>query len=194
MLTEHETSFVKPAWGQFPPFHYFPNFSVSPNTCELWSITCIFDGCHRSWAAMTPDKYECDSKNLTCTSAGSTILLEENLMDSALVPHPPHLWCFLFAWKRSLCHYPVTLYSQTNRTWGNSECHGNPWHWSRGNCGDYHWWVPCCIWHHWWSWFRTQPMCLTSNVAVQTGVEPMLSIEPICLCDSPVLNINQKLP
>ena len=43
-----------PGWGlltQFPPFHYFPNFSVSLKHVLLLNITFIFCGCDRSSAA-----------------------------------------------------------------------------------------------------------------------------------------------
>ena len=49
------------------------------------NITFIFDRCRRSSAAATPVKYECDSKNLTCTFAISKILLTEKLTNGALV-------------------------------------------------------------------------------------------------------------
>ena len=32
---------------------------------KIW-ITCIFDRCHRSWAAVTPAKYKRDKQQLTC--------------------------------------------------------------------------------------------------------------------------------
>ena len=49
----------------------------------------IFDRCYRSSAAMTPVKYECDSKNVTGTFASSKILLTEKLTNRALVTPTP---------------------------------------------------------------------------------------------------------
>ena len=51
----------------------------------------IFDRCHRSWAAVTPTKYECDANNITGTLARSNILLPEKLTNTALVT--PTLFC-----------------------------------------------------------------------------------------------------
>ena len=48
----------------------------------------IFDRCCRSSAAVTPVKYECDTNNLTGTSARSKILLTEKLANGALVTPP----------------------------------------------------------------------------------------------------------
>ena len=45
--------------------------------------------CHRSAAAVTLVKYECDSRNLTCTFARSKILLTEKLTNGALVTPTP---------------------------------------------------------------------------------------------------------
>ena len=75
--------------SQFPPFRYFPNFRDRGNTRPLLNITFIFDMCHRSWAAVTPVKYECDSKNLTVTLAGSKYLLTEKLANGALATPTP---------------------------------------------------------------------------------------------------------
>ena len=49
----------------------------------------IFDRCCRSSAAVTPVKYECDTNNLTGTSARSKILLTEKLTNGALVTPTP---------------------------------------------------------------------------------------------------------
>ena len=49
----------------------------------------IFDRCHRSSAAVTPVKYECDANNLTGTFARSKILLTEKLTSGALVTPTP---------------------------------------------------------------------------------------------------------
>ena len=51
----------------------------------------IFDRCCRSSAAVTPVKYECDTNNLTGTSARSKILLTEKLTNGALVTPTPEL-------------------------------------------------------------------------------------------------------
>ena len=32
------------------------------NTGYLYDVTFVFDGCHHSWAAETPDRYQCDWK------------------------------------------------------------------------------------------------------------------------------------
>ena len=56
-------------WGlldQFPPFRYFPEFFHHwQNVGYLFNITFISDRCPHSSAAMTPVKYESDSKNPT---------------------------------------------------------------------------------------------------------------------------------
>ena len=49
----------------------------------------IFDRCCRSSAAVTPVKYECDTNNLTGTSARLKILLTEKLTNGALVTPTP---------------------------------------------------------------------------------------------------------
>ena len=75
-------------WGllsKFPPFRYFRFFKHCQNTRYLLNITFIFDRCRRSWAAVTPVKYECDSKNLTGNFARSKILHTQKLMKGALV-------------------------------------------------------------------------------------------------------------
>ena len=76
-------------WGllsQFPPFRYFPNFSsLSKHTLTVKYRIYIW----LSWAAGTPVKYECDSRNLTCTFARPKILLTEKLKNGALVTPTP---------------------------------------------------------------------------------------------------------
>ena len=49
----------------------------------------IFGRCHRSSAAVTPAKYECDTKNLTGSFVRSKILLTEKLTNGALVTSTP---------------------------------------------------------------------------------------------------------
>ena len=49
------------------PFRCFPNFSALPK--HTLALTCIFDRCRRNPAAVTPVKYECDSKNIIGTLA-----------------------------------------------------------------------------------------------------------------------------
>ena len=93
---------VRQGWGvlnqglglrsQFPLFHYFLNFSAL-SKCWLLNIMFIIDRCHRSWAAETPVKYECDLKNLIGTFAWLKILLAEKLMNGALeTPTPGQLF------------------------------------------------------------------------------------------------------
>ena len=55
----------------------------------MLDIAFIFDRCRRSSAAMTPVKYECDLKNITCTFARLKILLTEKLTKGALVTPTP---------------------------------------------------------------------------------------------------------
>ena len=43
-----------------------PSFSFFVIDDFLFRITFMFDRCHRSYAAGTPVKYECDSKDLDC--------------------------------------------------------------------------------------------------------------------------------
>ena len=71
--------------GHFPPFRYFPNFQHNQNTCYLLNTTFIFDRCHRSKAAATPVKYECDSRNLTGNFAQSNISITEKFTNGASV-------------------------------------------------------------------------------------------------------------
>ena len=49
--------------NQLPPDAIFPMFHHFQNTCYLLDIMFIFHRCHHSWA-VTPIKYESDSKNL----------------------------------------------------------------------------------------------------------------------------------
>ena len=55
------------------------------------NITFIFDRWRRSSAAVTPVKYECDSRNITDTFARSEISLTEKLTNGALVTPTPDL-------------------------------------------------------------------------------------------------------
>ena len=64
-------------------------FHNCQNKLQMLDIAFIFDRCCRSSAAMTPVKYECDSKNLTCTFARLKILLTEKLTSGALVTPTP---------------------------------------------------------------------------------------------------------
>ena len=68
----------------------FPIYHHCQNTGYLLNIMFIFDRCCRSSAALTPVKYECDTNNLTGTSARSKILLTEKLTNGALVT-PTHV-------------------------------------------------------------------------------------------------------
>ena len=87
------TSASVQGWGWlslFPLFRYFPNFSsLSKHNLTVKYIVFIFDRCHRSSAAVTPVKYECDSRNITCTFARSKITLTEKLTNGALVTPTP---------------------------------------------------------------------------------------------------------
>ena len=64
-------------------------FENNENTGYPCDVTFIFDRCHRSWAAETPDKYECDWKYLNYTSAKSKFLVTEKLTNEALVTPTP---------------------------------------------------------------------------------------------------------
>ena len=104
-------------WGllsQFPPFRYFPNFSVSSNTRYLLNIAFIFDRCRRSWAAVAPVKYKCDSNNLRGTFARTKILPTEKLRNGALVTPTPDddtgakpIWSFVIIWFTIFNEEPV---------------------------------------------------------------------------------------
>ena len=50
---------------QFPPFRYFPFFYHYQNSRQLLNVTFMFDSCYRNLTAVTPVKYERDSRNLT---------------------------------------------------------------------------------------------------------------------------------
>ena len=63
-------------------FHFFQNFQ---NTLYLYIITFIFDMCHCSWAAETPDKYERDLKYPTYTFGESNFGVTENMTNGALL-------------------------------------------------------------------------------------------------------------
>ena len=49
----------------------------------------MFDRCHCSLAAETPDKYECDSEDLTYTFTKAEISLIETLTNKASVTPTP---------------------------------------------------------------------------------------------------------
>ena len=66
-------------------------FQHRQNTCYLLNTTFIFDRCCRSSAAVTPVKYEWDSKNITDTFARSKILLTKKLTNGVLVAITPWL-------------------------------------------------------------------------------------------------------
>ena len=53
--------------SQFSPFRNFHNYLKLSNSGYLYDTPFIFDRCHRSWAAVTPDKYKRDSKYLNNT-------------------------------------------------------------------------------------------------------------------------------
>ena len=77
-------------WGllnKFPPFRYFPDFSLS-SKCLL-SMEYHVHIWQLSWAVATPVKYERDSNNLTGTFTKSNISLAERLMNKVLVTPTP---------------------------------------------------------------------------------------------------------
>ena len=83
-------------WGllsQFPPFRYFPIFfSIVKPHVSYWISRLYLAGVAAAHAAaVTPVKYGCDSKNLTCAFARSKILLTEKLTNGALVTPTPGL-------------------------------------------------------------------------------------------------------
>ena len=53
-------------------------FEDAQNTGYLYDITLIFDKCHHSWTAKTPDKYERDRRYLTYTFANLKFPVTEN--------------------------------------------------------------------------------------------------------------------
>ena len=61
--------------NQLSPFSYFPN---DQNTGYLCGITFIFDMCHRSWSAATPEKYEHELGYLNYTYHNSNFPLRRN--------------------------------------------------------------------------------------------------------------------
>ena len=77
----------KQGWGLLNNFPHSLIFQNHQNSAHLLSITFIFDRCHRSSAAVTPVKYECDWGDLRSTFAKSILSLTEKLMDAALVIH-----------------------------------------------------------------------------------------------------------
>ena len=54
-------------WAKFLSSVIFPIFQNHQNTSYMYDIMFIFGRCHRSWAAVTHDKYERDLKYLTYT-------------------------------------------------------------------------------------------------------------------------------
>ena len=60
-------------------------FSEKWNTGFLYDIKFLFNRCHRSWDAETPDKYEGDWKILAYTFATSKFLVTEKFTNGALV-------------------------------------------------------------------------------------------------------------
>ena len=76
--------------GQFLPFRYFQIIVMSKETLAI-EYHVYIGRCHRSSAAVTPFKYECDSNNLTCTFTISKILLTEKLTNGTLVTPTPGL-------------------------------------------------------------------------------------------------------
>ena len=69
--------------------HYVSRM-ICRSTSYLLNITFIFHKCHRSSAAATVVKYECDLQYLTCTFVRSEILLTGKLRNVALV-NPPQI-------------------------------------------------------------------------------------------------------
>ena len=74
-------------WGllsRFSPCRYSVIFQYDQTTSYLYKVTFMFDMCHRSWAAETPDKYERDWKYLTYTFAKSKFPVTEKLSNGVL--------------------------------------------------------------------------------------------------------------
>ena len=91
---------------------------------NLYDITFKFDKCHRSWAAETPDKHECDLKYLTYTFAKSQFPVTEKLMIGALMT-PPQVWSMFF-FRIKVCHlvimdYQMPLCQNINVIHGNQQ-------------------------------------------------------------------------
>ena len=80
--------------ANFLRFVIFPIFQNDQNTDNLYDITFIFDGCHRSWAAETLDKFERDWKYLTYTFAESKFFVTKTLTNGALVTPTPVINAF----------------------------------------------------------------------------------------------------
>ena len=72
------------AIGNF--LHYFQRYK---NTFYLLIIMFIFVRCHRSYAALTPVKYEHDLKNLTRDFILSETYVTKKITNGALVPPTP---------------------------------------------------------------------------------------------------------
>ena len=66
--------------SQFPPFHYFPRFSFCQNTGYILNIKFIPSRCDRSWAAITPVRFERDWTDLTGIFAESKSSLTDKFM------------------------------------------------------------------------------------------------------------------
>ena len=62
------------------------------NIGYLWNTPFIFDRCHHSWAAETPDKYECDVTDLTNTFNRLKFIIKETLMNGGLVTPNTGVW------------------------------------------------------------------------------------------------------
>ena len=110
-----------PGVGVTKPFSSVPLFSEIFNiikTHYVLNIKFIFGRCRRSQAAVTPGKYECDSKNLRDTFVRSKILLTEKLTNGALVIPTLNGYCS--------CESP---YMQCIVSIPSPICPDNPSHW-----------------------------------------------------------------
>ena len=76
-------------WTYFIRSVIFPFFQDDQNTGYLYDVTFIFDRCHRSWAAETPDKYERYWKYISYTLGKSKFPVMEKLTNGALVTPTP---------------------------------------------------------------------------------------------------------
>ena len=90
--------------SQFSPFRYFPIISELWNAGHPYDITFIFDRCHRSSAAETPDNYERNLRYLTYTFAKSWFPVTEKLTNGALVNPTPGL---------------ITIHNNAGNVWNN---------------------------------------------------------------------------
>ena len=72
-------------WTDFIRSIIFPVFQNNKITGYLYNITSTVARWHCSWAAVTPDKYERDSKYLNPTFAKSKFAVTEKLMNEAFV-------------------------------------------------------------------------------------------------------------